>query len=501
MKRAEGLREFLDARCLDRGWKPFLVFRGGCWSYQELALITDGAAAAFAREGFRRGDRVALLMPNGPDLIFSWLALAKLGVVTAPIHPQFTAGEVGRALSFLEPKALLLDPALQDRVSSPIQGCRVIGSELRQILECRDTLTGLPAPSADDPAEILMTSGTTGRPKGVIQSHRTSIITGEAFATWLGLRTRDRLFTCLPLSHVNARAYSTMGALAAGASLAVEERFSVTRFWGWMTECGATQVNAIGAMLHLLLRAPPSDAERSHKLRLVYSAPALGDEAHLAFEKRFGVRVVIGYGLSESTFGFIHPLSGERKLSSMGKPRTHPDSGYRSEVKLMAEGKQVAPGETGEIWLRNPALFSGYYRDETATREALTPDGWLRTGDLATCDEEDWYTFISRAKEVIRRRGENIAPAEVEAALMSHPAVKEAAVIGCASPLGEEEVVCFVVFEAGSEVPVKELAAFAALRLASFKVPSIWRVADDLPRTSTQRVAKHLLTRDSGSPL
>ena len=496
MRSAAGLREVLDARCLDRGDETFLLFRGTCWSYAQLALITDGAAAAFAREGFQRGDRVAVLMPNGPDLIFAWLALAKLGAVTAPIHPQFTAVEVAAALTYLEPKAVLADSTLADKVARMPPGCRVIGTGLREILDCRDALTGVTAPRADDPADILMTSGTTGHPKGVVQTHRTHVITGEAFAAWLGLNAQDRLFTCLPLSHINARAYSTMGALAAGASLALEERFSASRFWRWMAESGATECNAIGAMLQILLKAPPSDADRAHRLRLVYSAPALGEEAHLAFENRFGARLVIGYGLSESTFGFIHPLTGARKLGSMGRPRTHPDPEYRNEVRLVAEGRQAGPGETGEIWLRNPALFSGYFQDETATREALTSDGWLRTGDLARRDAEGWYTFVSRAKEVIRRRGENVAPAEVEATLMSHPAVKEAAVVGCASSLGEQEVAAFVVFEPGTTATVEELAAFAAARLAAFKVPSIWRVADDLPRTSTQRVAKHLLKPD-----
>lgn len=491
-----GLREFIDGRCLDRGWKSFLVFRGACWSYQELALITDGAAAAFAREGFRHGDRVALLLPNGPDMIFSWLALAKLGVVTAPIHPQFTDAEVAGALSYLEPRALLVDAAMSGKVSAVPPGCRVIGSELRPILACRDTLTGVPAPRAGDPADILMTSGTTGRPKGVVQTHGTYLLTGEAFASWLGLNRRDRLFTCLPFSHINARAYSTMGALAAGASLVVEERFSVSRFWRWIAEWGATECNAIGSMLHLLLEAPPTDADRAHRLRLVYSAPALGEEAHLAFEERFGVRLVIGYGLTESTFGFIHPLTGQRRLGSMGKPRTHPGAAGHSEVKLVADGEEVAAGRTGEIWLRNPAIFSGYFRDETATREAITPDGWLRTGDLAWRDDEDWYTFVARAKEVIRRRGENVAPAEVELSLMTHPAVKEAAVVGCPSALGEEEVAAFVVLAPGRTVTQEELAAFAAGRLAPFKVPSIWRFVDDLPRTSTQRVAKHLLKPD-----
>src|SRR5262249_30383428 len=157
-----------------------------------------------------------------------------------------------------------------------------------------------------------------------------------------------------------------------------------------------------------LLQAPPSAADRAHRVRLVYSAPALGEAAHLDFERRFGVRLVIGYGLSESTFGFIHPPSGDRRPDAVGRPPAHPDPEFGIEVKLVDESGRAS--HEGEIWLRNAATFAGYFRDDEATRAALV-DGWLRTGDLARREEGDWYTFVARLKEIIRRRGENIAPA------------------------------------------------------------------------------------------
>jgi len=491
------LRTFLDQRCEARGDAEFLRYRGRRWSYQDLAAITDGAASAWSRLGLRRGDRAAVLLPNGPDLLFSWLALAKLGVVTVPLHPQLTAAEAGRILAHVEPRAMVRDASLSAGAFAAPQGCTLVveqGAALDEILSCRDTLWGAPGPGPDDAADILMTSGTTGMPKGVVQSHRALTLTGQGFVHWLGLGPQDCLFTCLPFSHINARAYSTMGALAAGASLAVEERFSASRFWSWIAESGATEVNAIGAMLNILSQAPPSPSDRSHRLRLVYSAPALGEAAHQEFERRFGVRLVIGYGLTESTFGFIHPLAGERRLHTMGKPRRHPDPALACEVKLIDDTGREA--DEGEICLRNPAVFAGYFRDEAATREAITSDGWLRTGDIARREAGGWYTFVARRKEIIRRRGENIAPAEVETALMSHPSVKEAAVVGCRSSLGEEDVAAFVVLHPGATVGTEELRAHAAGLLAPFKVPTVWRFLDDLPRTPTQRVAKHLLRPD-----
>jgi carnitine-CoA ligase len=180
-------------------------------------------------------------------------------------------------------------------------------------------------------------------------------------------------------------------------------------------------------------------------------------------------------------------------LHSMGKLRRHPDPRLGNEVRLVEDGKEVSDGEVGEIWLRNPAMFSGYFRDPQATEEALTPDGWLRTGDLARREEGGWYTFVARRKEVIRRRGENLAPAEVEAVLACHPGVQEAAVIGVASPLGEEDVAAFVVPAFPGAVTEEALRSHCASRLAGFKIPTHWRFLETLPRTSTQRVAKHLL--------
>ena len=207
-----------------RGAKQtFLWSHGQSSSYEDLARTTDGAAAAFARLGLRRGDRVAVLLRNGPELVFSWLALAKLGVVTAALHTDFTPAEVSQMLQYIDPRAFVYDATLSGSVASPPESCKIVlerTTRLAEVLSSREVLSRVEQPSPEDAADILLTSGTTGRPKGVIRNHRTYVITGEGFAHWLKLSEDDRLFTCLPLSHINARAYSVMGALAAGASLA-----------------------------------------------------------------------------------------------------------------------------------------------------------------------------------------------------------------------------------------------------------------------------------------
>jgi crotonobetaine/carnitine-CoA ligase len=470
------VRAFLDRACAARGDAPFLVFRGRTWGYAEMGAITDAIAGGLLSLGVSPGDRLAMQLPTGPDHLFLWLGTAKAGIVSCPLHTDLAPPEVEAVLRHLEPRGFI-DPAGQ----LAIDGRRVAAVE--DLMTSGASLDDTPAPPPESIATILTTSGTTGTPKSAMLSHRMAVLTGEGFAHWLRLSENDRLFTCLPLSHINARFYSTLGAIALGASLALEERFSASRFWEWVRASGATQANTIGAMLKILIDRERDENESAHRLRLVYTAPALGTDAHLAFEKRFGTRLVVGYGLTESTFGFIHPLEGPRDLDAMGIPRRHPDPAIPAEVKLV----------DGEVWLKNPATFSGYFRDDDATRDTFAENGWLKTGDLARVGADGAYTFVGRKKLVIRRRGENVAPGEVEGALESHPAVLEAGVIGVPSPLGEDDVMAFVVFRPGMKADESELAAHCVSRLAAFKVPTRWRVVASLPRTPTQRVAYHVL--------
>jgi crotonobetaine/carnitine-CoA ligase len=502
--RLPSFRAWLDARCVAGGERTFLEFRGRSWSYAALARATDAVAAALHARGLAPGDRLAIALPNSPEHLFAWLGAAKLGAAVAPLHAQWTAAELERALARLRPRLLAGDlpgGIAREEIARWLEGAADAASA---------RFPEAPATPAEAPAELLFTSGTTGLPKAAVQSYRALILTGEAFADWLRLGPDDRLFTCLPLAHVNARFYSTLGAIAAGAALVLEEKFSASSFWRWMAESGATVVNTIGAMLRILLQAPRSEAERAHRLRLVYTAPALGAALHREFEARFGVRLVVGYGMTECTFGFVHPLdlpleSPARRLGSMGRPRRHPDprwaTGWRLVDPASAGGptpRDVAPGEVGEIWLSGPTVFTGYFEGPAATAGVLRPDGWLRTGDLATRDADDFWTFVGRTKEMIRRRGENVSPLEVEELLLAHPAVAEAVVVGVPAELGEEEVAAFVVPKAGASVTAEELRDYCAARLARFKLPTAWRFLDSLPRTSTNRVAKGELRAQFG---
>jgi crotonobetaine/carnitine-CoA ligase len=353
-----------------------------------------------------------------------------------------------------------------------------------------------PLPAAavgpDDVAVLIPTSGTTGRSKLVMQTHRAYAMAGEGFPFWMELTAGDRLLTTLPLFHVNAPAYSVMGSLACGAGLVLAERFSASTFLDTARRHGATEFNAIGAMLEILMRQPERPDDAHTALRLCYTGPAPERERQLEIERRFGLRIVVGYAMSESPYGLIWP-HGARPYGTLGTVRQHPYLGVVNEARVVDDTCVVlGRGATGELELRNPAITPGYWGMPEQTAAVMDGD-WLRTGDLVTAHEDGTYTFISRVKEVIRRRGENLSPLEVEDVLDSHPTVLESAVVGVPSDLSEEEVKAFIVLAGGTEPDFAELREFAAGRLAAFKVPRYWQQIDELPRTPTARVAKHRL--------
>jgi len=446
----ETIPELLAARVDVAPNMPWLFFEDRSWTHSDVSRKVQRYAAGLAARGVVRGDTVALVAGNRPETIFTWFAANHLGA-----------------------SALVLNPALK----APEQESMFAAARARVVLHSAeeaacletDATSGIEsAARPDDVAVLLATSGTTGAPKLIPQTHRILALTAEAVPAWLGLGSDDRLMTALPLFHINAQAYSTLGSLGAGASLVLLPKFSASRFFEEAKRTGATVFNAVGAMIHILLASEARASDRAHRVRLCYSALALPEAQHRAFEERFGLRMIVGYGMSETTFGTIWPLDAPPRYGTMGVLRQHPRLGVVNEAKL---------GDDGELFLKNPA----------------TKGEWLATGDIVRRDEDGWFTFVSRKKDVIRRRGENVAAGEVEAVLLQHPDVLEAAVVAGPSKLGEDEIVAYLAPRHGRTFNDEALAAFCRERLADFKVPSVFHIRESLPKTPTERVAKHLL--------
>jgi len=483
----------------------------GVWLRGEDAHLTFASAATavaalasrFADLGVRRGDLVVLTARTTPPYALCFLALASLGAVTVPTDPSATSAERTGLLAQVAPRLLVSDPAVLGADPDGLAtGAQLGAVDLHELLgdwgaagTGTDSLRRDVAP--DDLLVLIPTSGTTGRSKLVMQTHRAYAWAGEGFPWWMELTSDDVMMTSLPLFHVNAPAYSVLGSLACGAGLALLPRFSASGFLDSARRHGATQFNAIGAMLEMLARQPPREDDADTPLRLCYTGPSPAQDWQEAFESRFGLRVVCGYAMSESPYGTIW-RHGTRPFGTLGSLRQHPRLGTINEGRVVDEdGAQVGVGGTGELLLRNPVLTPGYWRMPDETAHVLV-DGWLHTGDLVTVNDDETFTFVSRVKEVIRRRGLNLSPAQVEEAIGAHPSVRECAVVAVPSELTEDEVKAFVVAEDGATLDFAELRAFAADRLSAFKVPRFWQAVDALPRTPTARVAKHQLP--SGHP-
>jgi crotonobetaine/carnitine-CoA ligase len=487
----------------------------GSLTFAGTAAAAALTAQALADAGVRPGDRVIVTARNTPPYLITWLALASLGAITVAVNPAGSAAELAGLLHQVRPRAVVTDPALADLVTqagsahpSPAQPGSAQASPA-PVLHVADlvpaawadpaAMAAVSAPLADvpepgDPAVLIPTSGTTGRSKLVIQTHRAYAMAGEGFPFWMELTAADRLMTSLPLFHVNAPAYSVMGSLACGAGLVLLERFSASGFLDAAQRHGATEFNAIGAMLEILMRQPERPDDAATPLRLCYTGPAPERDRQLDIERRLGLRIVVGYAMSESPYGLIW-RHGTRPYGTLGSPRQHPVLGTVNEARVPSAddpARLAAPGESGELLLRNPVITPGYWEMPEESARVLS-GGWLHTGDLVTVGADGTYTFVSRIKEVIRRRGENLSPLEVEEVLEAHPDVLEAAVTGIPSDLTEEEVKAFVVTAGGAPPDFAALRAWAAARLAAFKVPRYWQQVGALPRTPTARVAKHRL--------
>jgi acyl-CoA synthetase (AMP-forming)/AMP-acid ligase II len=343
-----------------------------------------------------------------------------------------------------------------------------------------------------DYSTLLYTSGTTGRPKGVLFTHGRTGTSGPHFIEAMGLGGDDTILAVTPLFHGNAWG-AVVTALYAGGTAAFPKTFSGSQFWPLVHETGATVLYTLGTVLAMLLTREPSDLERTNPLRIILGLGSAPIRDRII--ERFGVTDVLEcFGSTDAGVVTITPRGVPPRAGSCGPAVP----GVRLKI-LDEAGRALGPRQTGEIAVESPARMACYYKDEAATREALR-DGWFHSGDLGFLDEDGWLYFVDRKRDVIRRGGENVSSVLVEKVLREHPHVTEVAVIGVPDPVLGQEIKAYVV--TGAPVSEDELRTFAAERLAKFQVPRLWAFRDSLPKTPTQRVEKYKLRQehDDGKP-
>jgi long-chain acyl-CoA synthetase len=475
--------------------RPAVIFEGRPLSYAQLWEDVCRYAGALSAAGVRPGDRVAMLLPNVPDFVRCYYAIAALGAAIVPVHALLTPEEVAFVLRDCQAAALVASHALPAGAAGAglahVPVLHVDGDS--PALQGGEPLTGIAATHAGDDAVIIYTSGTTGKPKGAVLTHGNLVWNATLVAFELMQASeRDVVLGCLPLFHCFGQTCVMNAALRAGAAIALMPRFDPDAALATIAAQGATIFAGVPTMYIGLLEAMRLRPHTTH-LRMALSGGASLPLAVLEqFESAFGVPVYEGYGLSETS-----PVASFNQECFGRKPGTVGCGIWGVELAIAApeveERIQLLPdGELGEIVIRGHAVFKGYLGDARATREAIV-DGWFRSGDLGTRDGRGFITIVDRKKDLIIRGGFNVYPREVEEVLMRHPAIAQVAVIGVPHPTHGEEIVAVVVPAGERAVDAEALIAWTQDRLGRHKYPRRIECVQSFPLGPSGKVLKREL--------
>lgn len=483
----------------------FAVFEGGeRWTFAETLALVSGLAANLHELGVCQGDHVLLVMPTCPLALRTMFAINYLGAVYVPVNPALKGSTLEHVLQNAGAKVALIHDSVLDRVLglAPVELKTVVSSAetlkpspageiiIHNVSVLTKTATSPPPPLPKpiqpfDTQSIIYTSGTTGRSKGVLSSymHSYSCVGPDA---WNCLTAQDRQLLHMPIFHIGGAFIATV-ALCVGSSIAVVSHFSTDVFWDQVRELEVTSAFLLGAMATFLLKQPLGPKERDHKLRMVFIVP-LGQSGR-AFRERFGVDVFTLFNMTEICTPLIS-TANPAKNNICGRPRAG------VEVRLVdANDCSVIAGEVGQMILRTEAPWAmnhGYNNNPQATADAWR-NGWFHTGDVFIRDQDGDYRFVDRLKDSIRRRGENISSYEIEVELLSHPAIREAAAIPVPSEFSEDEVLVVLAPAGDAVIDPEDIIRHLLPRVARHMVPRFIRIVDELPKTPTAKVEKHVL--------
>lgn len=462
--------------------------------YARVQRVAEGLNAL----GLRPGDRCVIHLENSVAFMLAFWACHELQAIAVPTVVAAAEDELRFILGHCEPALVFVGTSDIGKVT---RACSRLSSRPTIVVDSPETedpslhpMDDLPGSSQyvaggepTDVACILYTSGATARPKGVMLSHAGSLFAGETLGQHLRIRPDDRVLTCLPLFHVNGLYLQMLPTLMAGAELILTPRFSVSQYWRWVNTFDVTVAHLVAGPIRLLVDREPSALDRAHRLRVMTFGLPLDDQEICQFEERFGVPLSMGWGLTESCCGGTHmPLYAGRRPGYQAIGRA--ELGW--EVRVVGEaGDELPRGAIGELVIRSRGLMLGYYQDPIGTAAALR-DGWLLTGDLGFADDENYFHFAARKKDMLKTDGENVAASDVERVLNEHAAVVESAVVGFPDRIRGEVGYAFVVVDPQLNLDLKELSAFCQARLPKFKVPVEFEIRSSLPKTSIGKVAK-----------
>ena len=476
------------------------------FSYAQVDEISGRVASALLGSGLRRGDKVAVQLPNLPQFLFTYFAILKAGLVMVPLNPLLKAPEVAYQLQDSESRVLI---TFEGFAAEAVAGARQAGDVPTYVVNLpghdqrpegtrhydelyfADDTGEIEPTDADDTAVIIYTSGTTGKPKGAELTHFQLYMNCTVAGGLFGFRDDDVAVAVLPMFHVFGLSSVLNTAVRFGGTLVLIPRFEPDAVLDAIARYRCTIFSGVPTMYYALVRADLAGRDLSSLRVGISGGAAIPGEVIRAFEEKFpGVVILEGYGLTETASSTTFNISAEqRKVLSIGKPI------WGVEVRVVDEqDKPLPPGSEniGEIVIRGHNVMKGYYGNPAATAEAFR-GGWFHTGDLAYADKDGYLFVVDRKKDMLIRGGYNVYPREIEEVLFGHPAVAEAAVVGKADPKLGEEILAFVVPKPGAEADPDDIMAYCRERLAAYKYPREVRIAEDLPKGPTGKILKREL--------
>ena len=507
----ETIGTLLERKAAENKSQPYLYFLDKEISYAGIDADANRMANAFSKLGVTKGDHVAIMLPNCPEYLYCWFGLAKLGAVTVTINTQFKGESLKYLIEASDSKLVVIASdflSQYEEIAPEIKGVRRIvfdttkqsgnNESLDTLFRESPTTPALDVSPIEDiePLIITFTSGTTGLPKLVRNSHRAYITAGQDLVSYAELSSNDRIYSSLPLYHVNPQVYCVITALVAGASVIVAPRFSASGFWDDVRKYQATAFSYVGAVLPILLTRPERPDDRDVPTRKCFGGGA-PKEVYEKVSRRFGVEVLEMYGMSETGSWNTINRPGRGRAGTTGELR----EGF--EVRIFDDrDNELPPGEIGEIVIRPTKpyiMFDGYYKSPEETMKC-SANWWFHTGDLGKVDADGYYYFCGRKKESIRRGGENISPYEIEKEINEHPVVAESAAFGIADPIMGEEIKVALVLRPGQKVTPEEIIAWCEPRLPKFMIPRYIEFMESLPKSASEKVQKVALKERGLTP-